>query len=193
MARKQSNQIRIIAGEWRGRKLPVADVEGLRPTIDRVRETLFNWLMYDVRGARCLDLFAGTGVLGMECLSRGASSVQFVEANHKAGQQLRQNLSTLSAENAANIHIGDASVWLNSPAQQTFDLVFLDPPFALDVLQQTCHILEQQGWLAANAKIYIERDRSSAPLKLPQNWQQLRSGSAGQSDYELLQRGLSNK
>ena len=133
--------VRIISGQWKGRKLPVRDVDGLRPTTDRVKETIFNWLAPHVRGARCLDLFAGSGGLGLEALSRYAEKVTLVEMDKGAADQLRKNLAALGSQQGEVIQ-ADAVSWLQGPATP-FDLVFLDPPFRRELLPQVCELLEQ--------------------------------------------------
>ena len=187
---QRSNQIRIIAGEWRGRKLPVIDLPGLRPTTDRVRETLFNWLMHDVAGARCLDLFAGSGALGLECLSRGAKFVQFVESNRQAAQALQSSLTRLDSNETSDrysISLNQAERFLSVPPAAPFDLIFLDPPFASDALVHVSVALQESAWLAPQAKIYIEQSARAEPTALPSGWSELRSGSAGESRYALYQ------
>lgn len=181
-----SGQIRIIGGLWRGRKLPVLNSEGLRPTTDRIKETLFNWLMFDINQCRCLDLFAGSGSLGFEALSRGASQVIMVEKDHQVAQQLSQNLARLPQAPATVVNI-DAVRYLASPATP-FDLVLLDPPFHRELLPQVCQLLEEKGWLSVNAKIYIEREQAAEPLLLPPNWHLLKDKQAGQVTYQLYQR-----
>ncbi|ART80573.1 16S rRNA (guanine(966)-N(2))-methyltransferase RsmD [Oceanisphaera avium] len=179
-----TGQIRLIGGLWRGRKLPVLDSVGLRPTGDRIKETLFNWLMFDIRQAHCLDLFAGSGSLGFEALSRGAAQVVLVEKSPQVATQLRQNLASLPAA-PATVHQQDALQFLQGIAQP-FDVVFLDPPFHQQLLSDVCQLLEAGGWLAPNAKIYIEREQL-API-LPANWQLLKNKQAGQVSYQLYQR-----
>jgi len=178
--------IRLISGQWKGRKLPVRDVEGLRPTTDRVKETVFNWLAGDVRGSRCLDLFAGSGSLGFEALSRYADCVIMIERDPGAARQLQQNLQQLGS-NQAQVIQADARQWLSGPAQP-FDLVFLDPPFRQDLLPQVCQQLEQGGWLTDQALIYLEREREGEPPVLPANWQLLKDKQAGQVCYQLYLR-----
>jgi len=180
------NQLRIIGGRWRGRRLRFPDIEGLRPTPDRVRETLFNWLAPAIEGARCLDLFAGSGALGIEALSRGAAEVVWVERQPLAVRQLRQNLAQLGAAEAQVIP-ADALVWLGGPSRP-FDVVFLDPPFGSDLLAPVCTALEQGGWLADGARIYLETARDAPMLKLPENWQLVREKIAGQVSYRLAVR-----
>lgn len=181
-----NGQIRLIGGQWRGRKLPVLNSEGLRPTTDRIKETLFNWIMFDIHHCRCLDLFAGSGSLGFEALSRGASEVIMVEKDAKVAQQLQHNLASLPAAQGQVINT-DALGFLQSPAT-AFDLVFLDPPFHRELLPNACQLLEQNGWLNEGAKIYIEREQALASLPLPHNWRLLKDKQAGQVNYQLYQR-----
>ncbi|MCB1714670.1 MAG: 16S rRNA (guanine(966)-N(2))-methyltransferase RsmD [Candidatus Competibacteraceae bacterium] len=186
-----SQQLRIIGGQWRGRKLRFPALPGLRPTPDRVRETLFNWLSPLITGARCLDLFAGSGALGIEALSRGAARVVFVENDARASKTLRENLHVLQTDAAAVIAM-DAQRWLKQAAPMQvapdlFDIVFLDPPFAQDYLNPICQALEDSGCLAANALIYLESEIRSSVL-LPANWTVLRDKTAGQVHYRLARR-----
>lgn len=180
------NQLRIIGGRWRSRRLHFPNVEGLRPTPDRVRETLFNWLAPLIEGARCLDLFAGSGALGIEALSRGAAEVIFIERQPLAVRQLRHNLAQLG-ETSAQVIQTDALVWLDGPSRP-FDVVFLDPPFGVDLLVPACKKLEQGGWLADGARIYLETERDAGKLELPENWQLIREKTAGQVSYRLAVR-----
>ncbi len=184
--RAKSNSIRLIAGQWRGRKLPVVDHVGLRPTADRVRETLFNWLMYDVQAAQCLDLFAGTGALGLEALSRGAKFVQFVEQDKTVASALAKSLDTLNCErNRYAVGVESAAQFLANSPKEPFDVVFLDPPFALDLLPATMAALSQQGWLAKEALIYIEEPLKQDAVAVPNEWYIHRQGRTAQSRYRL--------
>ena len=183
----RSGTIRLISGQWRGRKLPVHDVEGLRPTTDRVKETLFNWLATDVRHSRCLDVFAGSGSLGFEALSRYASYVMMIEQEPKAARQLQQNLQTLQCTQA-QVVCRDALQVLQQPSTEPFELVFLDPPFRKELLSQVIPLLEQQGWLADSALIYLERENEGTPPVIPANWQLLKDKQAGQVCYQLYLR-----
>lgn len=180
-------RIRIIGGSLRNSRLNVPDLPGLRPTAERVRETLFNWLAPVIGGARCLDLCAGTGALGIEALSRGATSVQFVERDMRAAQALRDNLARLKTK-AGQVTVLDADLFLRG-APQAQDLVFLDPPFALELWSVLAQQLEQGGWLAAQAWIYVESPRVTAPA-LPPNWQLHREGHAGEVRFALYRRAL---
>lgn len=180
-------RIRIIGGSLRNSRLNVPELPGLRPTVERVRETLFNWLAPVLDGARCLDLCAGTGALGIEALSRGAASVQFVERDTRAGQALRDNLGRLKTS-AGHVASVDAGVFLQGPSQP-HDLVFLDPPFVLGLWTALAQQLETGGWLTAQAWIYVESPRDSAPA-LPPNWQLHREGHAGEVRFALYRRAL---
>ena len=179
-------ELRIIGGEWRSRKLPVAEVPGLRPTPDRVRETLFNWLQADIVSARCLDLFAGSGALGLEAASRGAREVVLVESSVVAQKNLASNIATLKAQQVQLV-CADALSWLQQ-AHPPFDVVFIDPPYASDLLAPSCDLLEQQHLLTAQAKIYLEYDAQRDLPPLPKNWQIIHGKRAGQVGYYLAQR-----
>ncbi|NCB86122.1 MAG: 16S rRNA (guanine(966)-N(2))-methyltransferase RsmD [Gammaproteobacteria bacterium] len=183
----RAGMIRLISGQWRGRKLPVHDVDGLRPTTDRVKETLFNWLAAEVRDSRCLDVFAGSGSLGFEALSRYASYVMMIEKEPKAARQLQLNLQTLQCSQAQVI-CRDALQVLQAGCSEPFELVFLDPPFRKNLLPQVIPLLEQQGWLAARAVIYLERENDGEPPVIPPNWQLLKDKQAGQVCYQLYLR-----
>ena len=184
---KGAGQLRIIAGEWRGRKLPVADLPGLRPTSDRVRETVFNWLNMYVPGAHVLDCFSGTGALSLEALSRGAASAVMLEKAGPAAQTLKGNLATLKSDKG-QVFNTDSLQWLAQKASRSFDLVFLDPPFRMDLLQATCELLESNGYLNENSLIYIEAEKELSPLPVPTNWQPLKSKTAGQLCFTLWSR-----
>ncbi|PHM74465.1 16S rRNA (guanine(966)-N(2))-methyltransferase [Xenorhabdus kozodoii] len=181
--RSSLGQIRIIGGKWRGRKLPVPDSDGLRPTTDRVRETLFNWLMPMIQGARCLDCFSGSGALGFEALSRYANHATLIEYDRNVAKQLSANLALLKAENA-NVVQGNALQYLNG-AGIPFDVIFLDPPFRKGMLAETIHLLEANGWLAKESWIYVEAEIESAATEVPPNWQLHREKTAGQVAYRL--------
>ncbi|WP_417881330.1 16S rRNA (guanine(966)-N(2))-methyltransferase RsmD [Vibrio sp.] len=177
--------VRIISGLWRGRKLPVHDAQGLRPTTDRVKETLFNWLAADIPHARCLDLFAGSGGLGFESASRQAKLVTMIELNKQACQQLVTNSRQLKANNI-EIHQQDALQFLQQPGQ-AYDVVFIDPPFRQGLLEQTLNLLQQNGWLAENGLVYIETEKELQLPEIPEHWQLHREKTAGQVCYRLYQ------
>ena len=180
-----SSSVRIVGGLLRGSRLAVADRDGLRPTPDRVRETLFNWLAPVIAGARCLDLFAGTGALGIEALSRRAASCIFIERDRTLAQDLRDNLARLQVQ-GARVGEGDALGWLAQPATPV-DIVFLDPPFAADLWESAAQALEQGGWLRAGALVYVESDQQSV-LRLPATWTLHREGRAGAVRFALYRR-----
>jgi 16S rRNA (guanine966-N2)-methyltransferase len=177
-------KLRIIGGLLRGSRVAVPDKPGLRPTPDRVRETLFNWLAPVIQGARCLDLFAGTGALGIEALSRGAVQVDFVEADARLADLLRANLIRLKQD--ANVHSTDALRFLARDAAR-YDVVFLDPPFAANLWGDAARALEAHGRLLDSAWIYVEGP-ANATLELPQNWALHREGRAGDVRYALYRR-----
>lgn len=149
------NQVRIISGRWRGRRITLPNAAGLRPTGDRIRETLFNWLQADIPGARCLDLFAGSGALGLEAASRGAAAVVLVEQNEQVCRQLRESIAMLGATDVTLVERA-ALAYLAGPPRP-FNIVFLDPPFADNHLQAASNALQDGGWLTPDAKIYIEQ------------------------------------
>lgn len=190
MARKSStrNSVRIIGGDLRSRRVEFIEHEGLRPTGDRVRETLFNWLQNSIPAARCLDLFAGSGVLGIEALSRGAKSVDFVEADNKVAANLEANIQTLGLNNA-QVSRAQAQEWLAKRIadgkELPYDIVFLDPPFADEYLPSICKQLNGEGQLQPGTQIYIESDKPVDELWLPDGWTQLKSKKAGQVYFYL--------
>ncbi|AML56085.1 16S rRNA (guanine(966)-N(2))-methyltransferase [Serratia rubidaea] len=185
-----AGQIRIIGGQWRGRKLPVPNSAGLRPTTDRVRETLFNWLAPVIQGARCLDCFAGSGALGLEALSRYAGSATLLEYERPVAQQLEKNLALLNGN--GQVINTNALSWLAN-AGEAYDVVFLDPPFRKGLLAQTVDLLEQQGWLADEAWVYVEAEAESAAADVPANWTLHREKVAGQVAYRLYIRSAKEK
>ncbi len=179
-----SNTLSIIGGKWRSRVLTFPDTPTLRPTPARVRETLFNWLQYDLAGSRCLDLYAGSGALGFEAASRGANQVVQVENNTTAIKALHKNINKLSADQITVVQ-ADVCAFLNQQSEP-FDLIFLDPPFGQNLIADTCHLLNQQQWLADSAKIYIESERQHPLTGLPDNWQKLKQKQAGHVSYQLF-------
>ncbi len=207
MKKAKANQLRIIGGQWRGRKLSFADGEGLRPTMDRVRETLFNWLQSDIAGARCLDLFTGSGALGLEALSRYAGEVVMIDKNPQAIRMIRQNLELLGVDNARLMQM-DAREFLSSCSslqataegsllntaegsiplisQKTFDIVFLDPPFNQQLVPVFCDLLDKANCLSERAIIYIEIEKKTKLPQLPDNWTIIKEKKAGQLAYYLV-------
>jgi len=184
---KQHGTLRIIGGQWRGRRFPVIDQADLRPTPDRVRETLFNWVQNEIIGARCLDLFAGTGALGLEALSRGATHVTFIDNSLAAIQQLRETLNTFKAENATVLRY-DVRHRLTLPPQP-YDLIFMDPPFGFGYLQALCETFQTPGWLTEGAMIYMESEAALQTLPLPAHWEMLKEKVSGQVCYRLVRVG----
>ncbi|MDP0333307.1 16S rRNA (guanine(966)-N(2))-methyltransferase RsmD [Glaesserella parasuis] len=183
---RPAGEVRVIAGLWRGRKLPVLNAEGLRPTTDRVKETLFNWLMMDIAGSRCLDCFAGSGSLGIEALSRQAQAVVFLEKFADAANQLKKNLVSLKAENGKVIQTDTLLFLAQKNSEMPFDLVFVDPPFHQGFVPQVLTALEQNGWLAENALIYVETEKNHSPLVLPEHWEVVKEKTAGQVVSRLV-------
>ncbi|EQA08444.1 16S rRNA (guanine(966)-N(2))-methyltransferase RsmD [Glaesserella parasuis] len=183
---RPTGEVRVIAGLWRGRKLPVLNAEGLRPTTDRVKETLFNWLMMDIAGSRCLDCFAGSGSLGIEALSRQAQAVVFLEKFADAANQLKKNLVSLKAENGKVIQTDTLQFLAQKNSEMPFDLVFVDPPFHQGFVPQVLTALEQNGWLAENALIYVETEKNHSLLVLPEHWQVIKEKTAGQVVSRLV-------
>jgi len=185
--RGQPHTIRIIGGDWKRTPLPVVDLDGLRPTPDRVRETLFNWLGQRLDGQRCLDLFAGSGALGFEAASRGAARVVMVERNARAAAQLRANQTRLSAR-AIEIAEADALRLAASLAPGSFDVVFLDPPFGEDLLGRALEL--SAPLVSADGFLYVESGESLALAGHPslEGWTVVRQGKAGAVHYHLLQR-----
>ncbi|WP_445775714.1 16S rRNA (guanine(966)-N(2))-methyltransferase RsmD [Shewanella sp.] len=188
MAKKNtsSGQVRIISGQWRSRKLPIHDLEGLRPTTDRVRETLFNWIASDVRGARVLDCFAGSGALSLEALSRYAEFATMIELQKDAANQLKQNLTTLQCQHADVIN-GDSLQVLAKGTQNGFDIVFIDPPFRKELATKAIDLLMTHHWLNNNALIYVETESEITALPVPASWVPLKEKQAGQVTYRLYQ------
>ncbi|MEZ2743593.1 16S rRNA (guanine(966)-N(2))-methyltransferase RsmD [Halopseudomonas bauzanensis] len=183
----RESQLRIIAGEWRSRRFSFTEQPGLRPTPDRVRETLFNWLSMHIEGARCLDLFAGSGALTLEALSRGAAHALACDMNREVVATLRGHLQTLQCERG-EVRQQDALALLAGTPESPFDLVFLDPPFHQDLLIPACTVLEANGWLAPDALIYTESETAPGRLPFPANWHLHREKKAGQVWYSLWQR-----
>jgi 16S rRNA (guanine966-N2)-methyltransferase len=184
---RSANQLRLIGGRHRGRRLSFPDQPGLRPTSDRVRETLFNWVAPLIEGARCLDLFAGSGALGFEALSRGAGEVTSIERAPAVACQLRANARILGAANL-QVYEADALVWLERDGKP-FDLVFLDPPFAEGLLAPAIERLDRHGWLAPEARVYLEAPVQVGFPPLPESWELIRDKTAGQVRYGLARIG----
>ena len=183
----RASSIRIIGGEWRSRKLTVPDAPGLRPTPDRVRETLFNWLAPTIQGARVLDAFTGSGALFLEALSRGASTGVAIDANTNAVNNLRRNLAVLQCDDAEVLRV-DSLQYLSNKTEQGFDIVLLDPPFHQDLLLSACQLLEDNNWLNKDAWIYTESEQVPSSLGVPSTWRLHREKHTGQVHYALWQK-----
>ncbi len=184
--KSMKNKVKIIGGDWRGRNIHFEDSPGLRPTPARVRETLFNWLQFDILGRRCLDLYAGSGALGFEAASRGAKAVVQVEQNPFVCRQLHENAEVLKA---TQIKLMQSEVFrFLAGNSELFDVVFIDPPFAKGLAVQTCQWLEDKGWLNTHAKIYVEVEQHLVLEGLPENWQLLKHKTAGEVGYYLFER-----
>ncbi|MCF6253966.1 MAG: 16S rRNA (guanine(966)-N(2))-methyltransferase RsmD [Thiomicrorhabdus sp.] len=186
----------MIGGDWRGRKLPVLQSDGLRPTSDRVRETLFNWLQFEVAGAKCLDVFAGSGALGLEALSRGAKEAVFLELSVPVAKQLQTNLTTLKATHAQVVQ-GDSLLWLESWPEigggKNFNIVFVDPPFHQDLMQKTVDKLFTSGVVSNEATepapwLYLEQEKELAWPNLPEGWTCYREKNTSQVRFGLFKR-----
>lgn len=185
------HEIRVIGGQWRGRKIQVLDQAGLRPTLGRVRETLFNWLMLSTHDACCLDAFAGTGALGIEALSRGAKSVTFIEKNKIALAAIQKSLIDLKAQRY-QLLLQDVCDYLAVPSAQSFDLIFLDPPFRQGLLKQALDQIKQGSWSREGGIIYFECESELDCAELESaGWQLIKHQQAGQSQYGLIQKGVS--
>jgi len=186
------NSVRIIGGGWRGRRVNFPDLPGLRPTPDRVRETLYNWLQHAIVGTRCLDLFAGSGALGLEALSRGAAAVVFVEQAQAAARALVAELARLGGTPRARVVEMGASRFLRTageahgrPYGGPFDIVFMDPPFGQEALADYIPLLDAGGWLKTGGLVYLESEKSAGAPVVPAHWELLKSKSAGEVGYHL--------
>ncbi|MCB1689909.1 MAG: 16S rRNA (guanine(966)-N(2))-methyltransferase RsmD [Halioglobus sp.] len=182
----KQRQVRIIGGRWRGRKLAFSPAEGLRPTGDRIRETLFNWLAPHIQGARCADLFAGSGALGLEALSRGASHCDFIDSAGDALSQIKQHLATLRAQDQGSCHATTAQQFLRQ-AGKPYDIVFIDPPFNRQLVEPVCAALALGDLLTSAALIYVETAATEpSPLVLA-HWLLHREKVSGGVAYRLFQ------
>lgn len=181
--REAQNKVRIIGGKWRGRLLPFPSVEGLRPTGNRLRETLFNWLAPNISGSRCLDLFAGSGAMGFEAASRGAASVTMVELSKTAATQLISNQHLLKAQQVTVVQ-ADALGWLGNCSNEQFDILFLDPPFAANLWQPTLDAVVAADLLAPNGLVYLECP-ADLTVVAPASWTLHRDKTGGTVRYQL--------
>lgn len=182
--KKPTGSIRIIGGQWRGRKIPVLEADGLRPTTDRIKETLFNWLMPYLCEARVLDLFTGSGSLAFEALSRQAQYALLCEQNPTVAEQLQQHLSLFKCENA-DVYCGDSMKMLQNDCQQAFDLVFLDPPYRQSLIIPCIHLIERHQWIKPGGLLYLEAEKEAPAPNLGENWNLIKEKQAGQSRFQL--------
>lgn len=184
---KSGGRIRIIGGKWRSRKISFREAPGLRPTGDRIRETLFNWLGINIDGAHCLDLYAGTGILGLEALSRGASTCTALENNPTVIKQLHVNRDQLEAD--LSIITADSIKFLQRKnSGRVFDIVFVDPPFSKTLHTESCGLLESNGWLAPDALIYCELPAKGNLFATPPSWRIEKDKIASGVRYMLYSR-----
>lgn len=186
----QRNELRIIAGQWRGRRVRFPADTTIRPTPDRVRETVFNWLAPYIRDAHVADLYAGSGALGLESLSRGAATVTFIERDPRCVTALQEHCASFAAT-GQHIVRGDVLAWLRGvrpSSQAPFDIVFVDPPFDQGLWAATLVALEAGDWLAPSAFVYLEMPAAQALPSLSTTWQAWRTGKAGEVGYHLLRR-----
>lgn len=190
-AKPEISKLRIIGGKWRSRKINFISGPGLRPTPDRVRETLFNWLAPTILDAACLDLFTGSGAVSFEALSRGAASVVMIEQSADAVAMIRKNAEILKAENL-EVYQGYSPEALAQLLPRQFDIVFLDPPFRHNLIAPCAAWLEAHACLAEDALIYIEAEKELKTLLLPANWQIIRDKTAGNLHYLLIKRQSSS-
>jgi len=181
---RKPQQVRIIGGKWRGRKLAFDPADGLRPTGDRIRETLFNWLTADIEGARCADLFAGTGALGLEALSRGAAHCDFVDTSRTVTDRVAGYLESLDARDRGTCHTCTAQRFLETAAGP-FDIVFIDPPFRLELARATCDVLAGRALVRDGSLVYLESDAHHPGPETPAGWQLYRDKVAGGVAYRL--------
>ena len=193
-SKEKRGQIRIIGGQWRGRKLSVLNAEGLRPTTDRNKETLFNWLMPYIADATCLDAYAGAGSLGIEALSRYAESCDFIELDRLAANELKKNLATLMPANptTAHVHHGDALTLLPTLNNKPYDIIFVDPPFNKSLVQPTLNIIADHNIINTNGLIYVEHESDLPPLLLPDNWRITKQKYTSALNYYLIEAGGSS-
>lgn len=184
----ETGELRIIGGDWRSRRLTFPAAGGVRPTPSRVRETLFNWLMAALPGARCLDLFAGSGVLGLEALSRGARETQFVDHTRALCDALKANLGLLKSD-GGKVTCQDVTAFLSQPATTPFDILLMDPPFRQGWLTRLLPLIAENGWVSDGSWVYIEHESELAGVAVPENWSLHREKIAGQVCYRLYRVG----
>jgi len=183
---KQANKVRVIAGQFRGRVVSFIDYDSLRPTPDRVRETLFNWLQFDIVDSKCLDLFSGSGVLAIEAASRGAQQVLAVEKAVPVVAEIERQLGLIGAD-VVTVTRQSVLDFLQVRGQEKYNIVFIDPPYDLPILNQVFEYLTRYDWLEKNAKIYFEANYELLEDDLPQQWKIIKAKKAGQVNYYLAQ------
>ena len=186
MANGKSGRVRIIGGNWKRRLITFPANRSLRPSPDAVRETLFNWINPELPGACCLDLFAGSGVLGFEAVSRGAASAVLVESDARACRSIQENIELLGAESKIQLYRGRVESYV-AHADQQFDLIFMDPPFGANLVGEICHIVNENSLCKTGAKIYIESAKSNLPLPIPASWNIIRKSTRGSVQSTLVQ------
>ena len=184
-----TGELRIIGGDWRSRKLRFPDAGGVRPTPARTRETLFNWLAFHLAGSDCLDLFAGSGALGLEALSRGAAQATLVDHTPALAKALRDNLRLLKCT-SAEVVCSDVESYLRQRNRPPFDIVFMDPPFRQGWLEKLFPLLEEQAWIKPGGWVYVEHESELATPAVPASWQLHRQKSAGQVTYCLFRKAI---
>ena len=192
-SKPQTGSFRVIGGTWRSRRLTFPVIEGLRPTTGRVKETVFNWLVAYLPDAKVLDLFAGSGALGIEALSRGVKSVTFIEKDKQAAIAIFENYKLLSnTENIEKYVVNiDALAWLSSfdkvPLNEKFDVVFVDPPFRKGIVNDCLGLLEQNNVVRKGSIVYLEREKEANDIVIPTSWHLLKEKEAGQVSYQLYE------
>ena len=185
---RKTETLRIIAGKWRSRKITFAQAKGLRPTTDVARETLFNWIAGDVINANCLDMFAGSGALGFEALSRGANSSTFIDSAPKVILKLKENAKLLGAENAEFFIAAMPKDLTKIAIKNKFNIIFIDPPFYQNLIAPTCQKLNNSDYFTNDTLVYIEAEKELSISKIiPENWQLLRQISFGKTTSYLFQ------
>jgi len=187
MKKKRTGTVRIIGGQWRATRLPVPDLPGLRPSGDRSRETLFNWLQTHIHGARCVDLFAGSGVLGLEAASRGAAEVILVEKSRQAVQDIRTSLKRLNATHVEVIET-DAITWLPHCDPQTMDVVFIDPPFGTGLEVRSLELLTAGDCVSPGGMVYVETAREASAIEPPPGCEIVKGKTLGEVRMQLLKK-----
>ena len=187
MKKKGPGTVRIIGGRWRGTRVPVPDIPGLRPSGDRSRETLFNWLQIHIRGARCVDLFAGSGVLGLEAASRGAAEVILVEKSRQAADEIRKTVGRLEADQA-DVTQSDAIAWLSACDPECMDIVFIDPPFGEGLELRALELLAAGNCVSMGGFVYLETARTGPAVAPPPGWESIKEKTLGDVRMQLLKK-----